>query len=134
MIRYSLRETVTGESPHVDKLISEAEVGEPLQSSFTSPTNCSTKLTFPSMSRWHPRTHSLHHFKTCFHHSRTIKQQLLSHFKTNFSGSFSAANQAEEWKTLYVRVLDFLETLDIDLDAPNQAKKGMEKNQNDVHR
>ena len=37
--------------------------------------------------------------------------------------SLSVANQAEEWKT-YVWVLDHLETLDIDTEAPSQVKKG----------
>ena len=38
--------------------------------------------------------------------------------------SFSTANQAEEWNTIYVRALDYLETLDIDIEALNQIKKG----------
>ena len=38
--------------------------------------------------------------------------------------SSSAANQAKEWKTFYSRVLNYLETLDIDIDAPYQTKKG----------
>ena len=37
--------------------------------------------------------------------------------------SFYAANQAEEWKTFYVRALNYLETLDIDPKAPNQTKR-----------
>ena len=36
--------------------------------------------------------------------------------------SFSAANQAEEWKT-YIWALDHLKTLDINMDDPSQAKK-----------
>ena len=36
--------------------------------------------------------------------------------------SFSTANQAEEWKTFYVRVLNYLETLDIDIEAPDQKR------------
>ena len=38
--------------------------------------------------------------------------------------SFSVANQAKEWKTFYIRVHDYLEILDIDVDAPNQTKEG----------
>ena len=38
--------------------------------------------------------------------------------------SFSAANQVDEWKTFYVRALNYLETLDIDIEALNQTKKG----------
>ena len=38
--------------------------------------------------------------------------------------SFSADNQAEEWKTFYIRAFGYLETLGIDIGAPNQAKNG----------
>ena len=42
--------------------------------------------------------------------------------------SFSTANQAKEWKTFYVRALNYLETLDITLDininTPDQTEKG----------
>ena len=38
--------------------------------------------------------------------------------------SFSADNQAEEWKLFYTRALDFLEALDINPDEEDQAKGG----------
>ena len=37
--------------------------------------------------------------------------------------SFCTANQTEELKTFYVRALTYLETLDINIDAPEQTKK-----------
>ena len=38
--------------------------------------------------------------------------------------SFSTANQAEEWKTFYVRAIDYVETLDIDIEPSYQTKMG----------
>ena len=37
--------------------------------------------------------------------------------------SFSVADQADKWKIFYVRDLDYIETLDIDMEAPNQKKR-----------
>ena len=37
--------------------------------------------------------------------------------------SFRTGNEAEEWKT-YVRALDYLETLDMNIDATDQTKCG----------
>ena len=47
--------------------------------------------------------------------------------------SFSTANQAEEWKTFYVRNLDYLGTLNINIEALT-TQKGMETDQNDVYK
>ena len=41
--------------------------------------------------------------------------------------SFSAPNQAEEWKVYYTRALDFLEALDIDPDVEDQNKHGWQQ-------
>ena len=37
--------------------------------------------------------------------------------------TFSISNQMEEWKAFYVRALNYLEILDIDVDTPGQTKK-----------
>ena len=38
--------------------------------------------------------------------------------------SFEMEDQASEWKKLYIRALDYLETLDIDPEQEDQHKKG----------
>ena len=38
--------------------------------------------------------------------------------------SFSAANQPREKKTIYVKALNYLKTLDIDVDLFDQTEKG----------
>ena len=38
--------------------------------------------------------------------------------------SFDTPNQTQEWKTLNTRVLNFLETLDIDPEKEDQTKSG----------
>ena len=38
--------------------------------------------------------------------------------------SFSAANKAEEQNTFYIRALNYLKTLDINIDTSDQTKKG----------
>ena len=47
--------------------------------------------------------------------------------------SFGTTNQVEEWKTLYIRPIDYLEGLHIDVDMASQSKK-METNKDDVSR
>ena len=38
--------------------------------------------------------------------------------------SFTAENQAKEWKKFHTRVIDFLEALNIDPDTPDESKHG----------
>ena len=40
---------------------------------------------------------------------------------------FITVNQAEEWKTFYSGVPSYLETLNINTDAPDQAKKELKQ-------
>ena len=38
--------------------------------------------------------------------------------------SFNTPDQTQEWKTFYTRVLNFLETLDIDPEKQDESKRG----------
>ena len=38
--------------------------------------------------------------------------------------SFNSPQQTQEWKNIYTRVLDYLETLDIDPEAQDDARRG----------
>ena len=48
--------------------------------------------------------------------------------------SFNSPQQTQEWKNFYTRVLDYLETLDIDPEVQDDTRPWMETDKNDVSR
>ena len=48
--------------------------------------------------------------------------------------TFNTEDQPAAWKDFYTRVIDYLETKDIDPEEEDQHKRGWKKNKNDVYR